>query len=324
MEKKFKNIRLGLFVIIGTLLLVASLYFIGNNQNLFGSRFSIHAVFKNVSGLQKGNNIRFSGINIGTVKSIKMVNDTSVVVSFNIREDMNQFIRNNAVASLGTDGLLGNRIINIIPENGHARLIRDGDTIQVYHGIDEDEMFSLLEKTNYNVAVITNSLVDIVKDVQHGKGTMGRLFSDSILTNQINETIHNFNASSHRAIGILNALDANIKSVNAGEGTVGMLLNDSTLTSRINQILDDLQASTQNVAEISVSVGSMFHQMKEGPGLTGSIMNDSLMVHKLEESLENIRKGTESFNDNMEAMKHHFLFRGYYKKLEKESSRVKK
>jgi len=318
MEQKFKNIRLGLFVIIGTLCLVMALYFIGNNQNLFGSKFSVHAVFKNVSGLQKGNNIRFSGINIGTVKSITMTSDTSVVVSFIIKEEMNQFIRHNAVASLGTDGLLGNRIINIIPGNGNSRLIRDGDTLQVYHGIDEDEMFSLLERTNYNVAVITNSLVDIVKDVQDGKGTVGRLFSDSTLTQQINETVRNLNASSHRAVNILDALDQNIASINAGQGTVGMLLNDTTLANRIYQIFDELQASTQNVEEISVAVGQMLTQVKEGPGLTGSIINDSTMVYSLEESLENIRQGTESFSENMEAMKHNFLFRSYFKKLEKQ------
>ncbi len=319
MEQKFKNIRLGLFVIIGTLCLVMALYFIGNNQNLFGSKFRVHAVFRNVSGLQKGNNIRFSGINIGTVKSITMTSDTSVVVSFIIKEEMNQFIRHNAVASLGTDGLLGNRIINIIPGNGNTRLIRDGDTLQVYHGIDEDEMFSLLEKTNYNVAVITNSLVDILRDVQDGKGTVGRLFSDSTLTDQINETVRNLNASSHRAISILDALDENVARVNAGQGTVGMLLNDTTLASRIYQIFDELQASTQNIEEISVAVGQMLTQVKEGPGLTGSIMNDSTMVYSLEESLENIRQGTESFSENMEAMKHNFLFRGYFKKLEKEA-----
>ncbi|MEQ8552246.1 MAG: MlaD family protein [Cyclobacteriaceae bacterium] len=319
MEQKFKNIRLGLFVIIGTLFLVAALYFIGNNQNMFGSRFSVHAVFKNVSGLQKGNNIRFSGINIGTVKQIKMISDTSVVVSFIIREEMNQFIRRNAIASLGTDGLLGNRIINIIPGNGNERLIMDGDTLRVYHGIDEDEMFSLLEKTNYNVAVITNSLVDILKDVQDGKGTIGRLFSDSMLTRQINETVRNLNTSSHRAINILDALDENVARVNAGQGTVGMLLNDTTLASRIYQIFDELQASTQNIEEISVAVGQMLTQVKEGPGLTGSIMNDSTMVYSLEESLENIRQGTESFSENMEALKHNFLFRGYFKKLEKEA-----
>ena len=291
---------------------------------MFGSKFSVHAIFKNVSGLQKGNNIRFSGINIGTVKSIRMISDTSVVVSFIIREEMNQFIRHNAVASLGTDGLLGNRIINIIPGNGNARLIRDGDTLQVYHGIDEDEMFSLLEKTNYNVAVITNSLVDIVKDVQDGKGTVGRLFSDSILTQQINETVRNLNMSSNRAIDILDALDQNIGRVNAGQGTVGMLLNDTTLALRIYQIFEDLEASTNHVQTISQDIGRMLTQVQEGPGLTGSIMNDSTMVHSLEESLENIRQGTASFSENMEAMRHNFLFRAYFKKLEKEAKKAEK
>ncbi|WP_420577722.1 MlaD family protein [Ekhidna sp.] len=321
MEQNFKNIRLGLFVIIGTLFLVMALYFIGNNQNLFGSRFTVHAVFKNVSGLQKGNNVRFSGINVGTVRDIEMINDTSVLVSFILKEEMNQFIRRDAIASLGTDGLLGNRIINVIPGDGSDRLINDGDTLKVYHGIDEDEMFSLLERTNYNVAVITNSLVDILKDVKDGKGTVGRLISDSTLANDINETVSNLNASSKRAVEILEELDRNIANVSEGKGTVGMLLNDTTLANNIDQIFEEIHASTSNVEEISRDIRELVTQIQSGSGLTGSVINDSTMVNSLEESLENIRQGTESFNENMEAMKHHFLFRGYFKKLEKEEKK---
>ena len=321
MEQNFKNIRLGLFVIIGTLFLVLALYFIGNNQNLFGSNFTVHAVFKNVSGLQKGNNVRFSGINVGTVRDIEMINDTSVLVSFILKEEMNQFIRRDAIASLGTDGLLGNRIINVIPGDGSDRLINDGDTLKVYHGIDEDEMFSLLERTNYNVAVITNSLVDILKDVKEGKGTVGRLISDSTLANDINETVRNLNASSKRAVEILEELDRNIANVSEGKGTVGMLLNDTTLANNINQIFEEIHASTSNVEEISQDIRELVTQIQSGSGLTGSVIGDSTMVNSLEESLENIRQGTESFNENMEAMKHHFLFRGYFKKLEKEEKK---
>lgn len=321
MEEKFKNIRLGLFVIIGTLFFVMSLYFIGNNQNLFGSKFTVHAVFKNVSGLQKGNNVRFSGINVGTVRDIEMIRDTSVLVSFILKEEMNQFIHRNAIASLGTDGLLGNRIINIIPGDGSDRLIADGDTLKVYHGIDEDEMFSLLERTNYNVAVITNNLVDILKDVKEGKGTVGRLISDSTLANDINETVSNLNASSKRAVKILDELDKNIANVSEGKGTVGMLLNDTTLANNINQIFEEIHASTSNVEEISRDIRELVTQVQSGSGLTGSVISDSTMVNSLEESLESIRQGTESFNENMEAMKHHFLFRGYFKKLEKEEKK---
>ena len=319
--ENFKNVRLGLFVIIGTLFLVMALYFIGNNQNLFGSRFTVHAIFKNVSGLQKGNNVRFSGINVGTVRDIEMINDTSVLVSFILKEEMNQFIRRDAIASLGTDGLLGNRIINVIPGDGSDRLINDGDTLKVYHGIDEDEMFSLLERTNYNVAVITNNLVDILKDVKDGKGAVGRLISDSTLANDINETVSNLNASSKRAVEILDELDRNITNVSEGKGTVGMLLNDTTLANNINRIFEEIHASTSNVEEISRDIRELVTQIQSGSGLTGSVISDSTMVNSLEESLENIRQGTESFNQNMEAMKHHFLFRGYFKKLEKEEKK---
>ena len=128
MEKSGK-IKLGLFVIIGTLFFVASMYFIGDKQNLFGSTFKIKSIFNNVNGLQKGNNVRFLGIDVGTVNKIEIINDTSILVTMIIKEESRAFIKKNSISTIGTDGLMGNKLINITPKNSSSQVVNEGDTL---------------------------------------------------------------------------------------------------------------------------------------------------------------------------------------------------
>src|SRR5210317_807008 len=130
-----QKIRLGLFVIMGTILFITAVYLIGQKQNMFKKTFTINSYFQNVNGLQKGNNVRYSGINIGTVRTIEMVNDSSIKVAMNIEEKIITHIKKNAVATIGTDGLVGNMIVNIIPRKGSSQIISNGDIIESYSKI---------------------------------------------------------------------------------------------------------------------------------------------------------------------------------------------
>src|SRR3989442_11918303 len=103
--------KLGMFVIAGLVLFTFTLYFIGKHKNLFGSVFHLRSQFKTVSGLQVGNNVRFSGINIGTVNGIKLLTDTSVMVDLVIRKEVQQFIKSDATTGIGSDGLMGDKVL---------------------------------------------------------------------------------------------------------------------------------------------------------------------------------------------------------------------
>ena len=103
--------KLGLFIVAGLVLLVLGLYFIGKQKNLFVSVFPIKAVFNNVSGLKVGNNVRFGGIAVGTVDGIQLLTDTSVEVNMNIKSEVRKFIKRDASASIGSDGLVGDRVV---------------------------------------------------------------------------------------------------------------------------------------------------------------------------------------------------------------------
>ena len=122
-----EKLKLGVFVIIGSLMFMGAIYLIGARQNMFAKTFSISANFNNVNGLLQGNNVRYSGINVGTVKTISMINDSTINVNMVIVEKMVKHIKKDAIATIGTDGLVGNMIVNIIPGEGNAPVISLGD-----------------------------------------------------------------------------------------------------------------------------------------------------------------------------------------------------
>ena len=193
-----QKIRLGLFVIIGLTLFVLTIYFIGSKQQMFGKTETLTAVFNNVAGLQLGNNVRYSGINVGTVRGIEIVNDTTINVEMQIDQTILPHIKKNAVATIGSDGLVGSVIINIIPGQGDALPVQPGDFIKSNNRVRTDDMLSTLNVTNENAAQLTADLLKITNDINNGKGTIGVLLRDSAMANDLKATIHNLKITSEK------------------------------------------------------------------------------------------------------------------------------
>ncbi len=320
MEKNGK-IRLGLFVIIGTVLFIASMYFIGDKQNLFGSTFKINAIFSNVNGLQKGNNVRFLGINIGTVKDIEILNDTSILVVMIIEENTKEFIKKNAISTIGTDGLMGNKIVNISPKSTFSDVVNEGDTLPTLSEIITEDMLRSLEQTNTNIAIISSNLVEVSANIKSGKGTIGRLIKDTTFAKNIGETLANLKESSKKTNIILNIVEEKIQGFNFKDGTVGSLLMDTVFAENLEQMIVEMKTTSTNTRKITEEFKEIIINLKEGQGMAGSIVADTVLVKNLEKSMESIEKGTAAFNENMEALKHNFLFKGYFKKQEKKKKK---
>lgn len=176
-----ENLRLGIFVVIGTVLLLLAAYLIGNRQNMFGKTFDITAHFKNANGLQIGNNVRFSGIQAGTVNKIEMIDDTTIRVHMTIDEKMREHIKKNAVASIGSDGLVGSMLVNIVPGEGPAPAVRPGDELRSYSKVATQDMMNTLSTTNENAALLTADLLKITRSLNQGRGTLGKLLNDTLL-----------------------------------------------------------------------------------------------------------------------------------------------
>ncbi len=319
-----EKISLGIFVIIGTVLLVVAAYLIGNRQNLFGSTFTVHAVFRNVSGLQQGNNVRYSGINVGTVRRIQMQNDTTIVVSMMLQENIVRHIKTDAITTIGSDGLVGSMIVNIVPGNGQAPLIRSGDTLVSYSRIGAEDMLSTLNKTNENAALLTADLLQITDALKQGRGTLGRLLNDTTMARDLEITLNNLRTASSSANSTILQLNKFLDEENYQNSVAGILLTDSVMGQKMKNTLQNLESSSKEIASMSHTLDSLLTGIAEGEGALNYLATDTTLVRNLDATVRNLEEGTARFNENMEAMKSSFLTRGYFKKQEKEARKAAK
>lgn len=192
MQKSSRNnMKLGIFVSIGITLFIVGIYFIGQRQQLFSSTFQLSGIFKDISGLQVGNNIRFSGINVGVIGGIEQITDTTVRVDMIINEGTRKFIKKNAIAIIGSDGLMGNKILMIIPGVVCKQEMVNNDFIATAQPVTMDDILVELKVTTNNAAAITGDLAAIMGNIRDGKGTMGKLFMDSTFALNVEEAIVN-------------------------------------------------------------------------------------------------------------------------------------
>ncbi len=243
--------KLGMFVIIGLVLFVGTIYFVGKQKNLFGSTFHLKAQFKTVSGLKEGNNVRFSGINVGTVDGIELITDTSVMVDLVIKKEVQQFIKTDAVAGIGSDGLMGDKVLTISPGTGTNSPVKNNAIISSKSAVEMSDVMNSLKTSVDNAGIITAQLAQFSYKMNNGNGALNRLINDEGFGNSLKGTLTN------------------------------------------------LQASTNQFAKFTTN------------------LNNGALSNKLDSTMSNLQAGTKGLSDNMDAVKHSFLLRGYFKKQKK-------
>ncbi len=323
-KRKLENLKLGIFVVVGTVLLVIAAYLIGNKQNMFGKTIPISAIFKNANGIQLGNNVRFSGINVGTVKRIEMINDTVIRIHMIIEEKMQRHIRKDAVASIGSDGLVGSMLINIVPGEGTATHIGPGDELKSLSKVATQDMLNTLSLTNINAALLTEDLLKVSQSLTQGKGTFGRLLNDTLMAQELHQTITNLKHASSQASSMIAEMTALVKQVDMEKSAAGVLLKDSISGEKMRSIIAHLENSSFEIQKMSENLHSVIGEFKEGKGTLNYLATDTTLVRQLETTMENVTQGVQNFNEVTEALKHNFLTRRYFRKLEREQKKEDK
>jgi phospholipid/cholesterol/gamma-HCH transport system substrate-binding protein len=185
------RIRLGIFVSAGLVLLIAGIYFIGEKKKLFATTFQISAVFNDINGLQVGNNVRFSGINVGVIENIEQISDSAVRVEMTLDEHSRKFLKKDVKAIIGSDGLMGNKIMVIIPGTTGKIPLADNDVIASTPAISVDDILIKIKVTSDNAAELTGDLSAIIANIRQGKGTIGKLFMDTTFAETVDEALVN-------------------------------------------------------------------------------------------------------------------------------------
>ena len=326
-KQTFDAVKLGIFVLTGMLLLILTLYIVGKNKDLFGSSFDLKTRFQDVSGLVSGNNVRYSGIDVGSVSEVVILNDTTIEVPMSIDKKMRGFIWSNAVASLGTDGLIGSRVVNIAPGSGDAPLVSGGELLPSKEDINAQVMLQTLNRTNENIADITEELRVTIHRI-NTSAQLTELLEDQTLSANLKASLVHLRETTEKASALMTSANEAFALVSKGQGTLATLLTDTTLAIELREAVQQIktvETSAEQLAnDLDAIAVSVQKDLNQGPGAANAVLKDSLMADNLRQTIENLEKGTAAFNENMVAMRHNFMFKGYFKKIEKEQKDAEK
>ncbi len=317
-KQTINNVRLGLFVLIATAFLIAALYLIGNNRNLFDQTFRVKATFFKVSGLMKGNNVRFSGIDVGTVKSVQIASDSSVEVTMIIESDARKFIRKTALASIGTDGLMGNKLVEIDNTNEAADAVEDGDVINTIRPIETDQMMRTLARTNNDLSDITLELKQITRKVNNSHA-LWSILGDTIMAENVKQSIEAIKSSTRNVSAFTKNLNSLMQDAGKGKGMINYLVYDTVAPIKLGKAIAQIDQASDKASDVASELKSLTDRVKHGEGTAGLLLTDSVFAKDLNESMKSIRAGSAKLDENMEALKHNFLLKGYFRKQEKKA-----
>jgi phospholipid/cholesterol/gamma-HCH transport system substrate-binding protein len=299
MSNSLANAKLGIFIFLGSTLLVILIFLLGNKDQLFASTFTLKAHFMNTEGLRNGASVRFGGIDVGAVKSIQIVSDTSVSVevTMRVKDEVKRFIKKDSRASIETEGLVGNKVIMITMGSEGADEIKDGGKILSKEPLS---FADIIEETQGIMAYtkdMTKNLAEIVYKVNQGDGTIGKIINDNQLYTA--------------ATNLTNTADKNLNSI--AEDMRGVI----ALFDELGKGVEDV---VTNVNNIVTKIDTVIQGVSEGKGLLGSLVSDKGKEGKtLNQILDNIVVVTEEaktsasrLSENMEALKHNWLFKSYF------------
>jgi len=295
-QKKSTKLVSAIFIIAGSVLFLIALFVIGSKQNMFTSTMNIQSVFEKVSGLLEGSNVRFNGISVGTVSKIEIMSGTKVRVVLTVVSSVKPFIKRDSKVSVVSEGLIGNKIVDITPGNENGQSVEDGDWLESIKPVEAEDILRSLKITGDNAAVITKDVGEMVQKINKGEGTLGQLINNSSMYDYVDSTMRGFSTSA----GLVNNVLRNISS------------SVDIITTEVIPMTQRIRAITQDISDIT-------NKMNSSESVVGTLLTDTTFANNLKslirnanQTTANLEQGSFSFSQNMEALKHNFLFKGYF------------
>ena len=281
-------------------------------------------LFDNVNGLQAGNNIWFSGVKIGTVKKMSFFGESQVKVQLKIDERAQQYIRRDAKVKIGTDGLIGNKIIVIYGGTPLSAQVEDGDTLGIERSVSSDEMMAVLQQNNQNLLAITADFKSISHKLASGEGSIGKLLKDESLYNSLGTTLASLQRSSANAEKLTADVSGFGEKLNRKGSLANDLVSDTTIfrnvqsaSRQLKQLTASASESVEKLKAASASVGKATAQLDNPNTPLGVLLYDENSAAHLKSTLGSLDGGAQKLDENLRALQSNFLFRRYFKKKKK-------
>jgi phospholipid/cholesterol/gamma-HCH transport system substrate-binding protein len=317
-----QNVKLGTFVLAGLVLFVIALFLIGQENTFLNRTFTLSAVFKNIEGLKHGDKVWLSGVKIGTVKDVQIVAEGKVVVALSLLDKRNEFIKTNATAFIGSDGLVGNKIVVIRPGNA-VDIVHDQDTINTLSPTDTQELINIAKEVGANTRSLTDDLKLITAAINKGKGIIGEMLHEGPISHDLRATINALRLASEHTNEATIDLKQLVNQVNQGNGLLTKLITDSTFADTFEKALNDIATTGNNAKIMSSDLKAIISKLDNKNSAVGVLLTDTLFAKKLRVTLGNAESASVKLDQNMEALQHNILLRGYFRKKEKAEAATK-
>jgi len=322
-SKGLNTVLTGVFVIAGIAILLAGVFIIGGKDKTFKKSVTANAIFADVNGLAKGSNVWYEGVKIGTVKKVSFVQN-GVEVSFGIEEDVQKKIRKDTKVKLSSDGLIGNKIIVLYGGTAASPEISQGNTLTVENGIGTEEMMSTLQRNNKNILEITNDLKVVSKALAEGKGTIGKLLNDPTINNTLQAAMASLNKAGSNAQVLTSNLSEFSKKLNNKGYFLNDIATDTTIIASLKSTAAQLSQMSKSANIVVENLNATTARLNSSKSAVGVLLNNDAAGTNVQNTLINLQAGTKKLDENMEALQHNFLLRGFFKKRAKaEEKRMK-
>ncbi|MEO8823226.1 MAG: MlaD family protein [Ginsengibacter sp.] len=316
-----RAIIVGIFIVLGLAIFIWTVLTLGSQKNTFEKSIAIKTFFQNVNGLQKGNNIWFSGVKVGTIENVTLIGTGKVEVDMNINEKAVPYIHKNAKAKLSSDGLIGNKIIEIYGGSSQAPQISNGDVLNNDEILNTDAMMATLSKNNDNLLAITDNLKVISNTMAEGKGSVGKLLNDETFADELLKTVTTLKKASEN----LQQLSANVNHYTARLNDTGTLANDlvsdtvifSKLRSTVGKLQQMADKSNEVISSLQGAAKTVNDGLKNPKTPAGMFLGDEKTAASLKITMQNLQSASQKLDEDLEAVQHNFLLRGFFRKKAK-------
>jgi len=323
-----RSVIVGIFIVLGLLIVIAGVLTLGGQKKAFVSAVRVTATFNDVGGVQTGNNVWYSGVKVGTVKKITFIEHNKIQIDLNIEKSSAQFIHKDVIAKVGSDGLVGNKIIALSGGSENMPSIQDGDQLRVAVNISPDEIMTTLQENNKQLLAITGNLKILSKRIVDGEGSIGKLMTDESLYNNLSATVASLQKSASNTERLTQGLASYAANLRK-EGTLtNDLVTDTVVFSNLRSAVTQMNAVAGNANDVVNNLKSTTQGLNENLNSTkspvGVLLNDQQSGEDLKQTLKNLNISTGKLDQDLEALQHNFLLRGYFKKKAKREEKARK
>jgi phospholipid/cholesterol/gamma-HCH transport system substrate-binding protein len=297
--KKSKKIAVALFIISGFALFIIAIFIIGGKENLFTPTFRLQSYFETVSGLKNGSSVRFNGISVGKVDAIEIQANDKVLVTMTLEKSVQEYIKKDSKATVSSEGLVGNKVVEITSGSAGAPHVQDNEMLVSEKPIEVQDIMVGLKESSENASNITKDLQEITMKVNTGHGTLGQLVNNDTLYRSVDSTFRSFSNYSGQLSVVFGKINTSV-----------------------DYVTSDIQKLSGQLNEISADIAEIVRKMNSSESIVGTLLTDTTFAHNLKAVMQNanmttknLETGSFSFAQNMEALKHNFLFKGYFEDI---------